>query len=136
MYYAEYWLATGTLQREGPDPMTPANPSLSVASFATAPDRTVTDWNAATHTFDARPAPALASPQVGKVSFLRDRLGFTALANALAFEASDPKIAAFRMMLDNADVIHLDDPTTINGLRYLQSKGVLTDADVTRILTP
>lgn len=135
-YYAEYWTDTGVLQREGPEPLV-ADEGRTVVTFSPAPDRTATAWDVVTRTFVAPDAPAqpVVRPIVSKLEFLRDRLGMSALVQSLAREASDPQIAAFRMLLDNTDSVHLDDPVTAAGLGHLRTLGILTDADVARILS-
>jgi hypothetical protein len=79
----------------------------------------------------------MLSYDIAKDVFIQQRLGPAVLAAALALEASDPNIATFRFMLDNArDVISLANPSTVGGINYLVYKGILTQADATRILAP
>lgn len=137
-YYAEYWKATGQLQREGPGPLKSESGELAVVTFDVAPDRAATDWSPMTLSFDPRPpvVAVLARPIVSKLVFLRDRIGFAALTLAMARRATDPRIDVFKMLIDNADVIHLDDPSTIGGINYLQTLDIISADDVARILAP
>lgn len=75
--------------------------------------------------------------EIGKDVFIQQRLGPTVLAKALALEASDPTIAAFRFMLDNAPMtVILDNPYTIGGVQMLAQKGIITADEATAVLAP
>lgn len=137
MYYVEYWDTSGLRQREGTELLEPSTDDrLTILALADAPAEGA-QWDAITRTF-ATPSTIAPEPVliVSKLAFLRDRLGLPALAATLAKEATDPQIAAFRMLIDNADVIHLDDPSTMLGVGYLETLGILQADDVARILAP
>jgi len=79
----------------------------------------------------------MQTTDISKDEFIQQRLGPTVLASALALEASDPQVAAFRFMLDNAlPVVSLVNPYTVGGVQMLVSKGIITSDDATRILAP
>lgn len=135
--FVEYWVDSGALQRESDAPLDPPNsdPRLVIAAVASAPGDV---WNRATLLFEPVPSPppVVVPQEVSGVVFMTQRMGLPLLAATLARESSDPMIAAFRMVLDKAEPVHLDDPSTIAGVNYLRAIGVCTDADVARILSP
>ena len=136
--FVEYWTETGALQRES-DADLPAERDPAVAALLTIAKVDFTDgqrWNPVARLFETPPPPPPPAQEVSTLVFLRDRLTLPLLAAALARESADPMIAAFRMMLDNASPVNLIDPTTVAGVGYLRAQGILTDADVARILAP
>lgn len=137
-FAVQYWSDSGAQQRAGrfdPAACVDDDPRLVIRTYDAEPDPTQQQWDATARDYVPIPAPVVESPRVvvGKLEFLRDRLGLDVLARALARESSDPIIAAFRMMIDNADSITLTDPVTVAGVDHLASIGIVTPADRARI---
>ena len=82
---------------------------------------------------DAPPPPAPPSIAVSPLDFI----GLLTQAEALAITTAgqtDAQVSLFITMASAADLIHMNDPRTIGGLQYLESKGLLTADRVTKIL--
>lgn len=134
-YSVEYWTETGARQREGEGEMIAADTRLAVKVFPAAPGASLA-WDNTIRDFVAPVVAPRARAALSRIVFLRDRLGLVTLATVLAREATDPTIAAFRLLVVVADSIDVGDPVTVAGVTYLRDQKIITDADLARILAP
>lgn len=143
--YVEFWLADGRLQRESDDPLPAYAAHVDAAwiaglAHATVPAPTAGQvWsgdpaNPGYVTPLASPAP---SQTVSATSFVKDRLTLPVLIAAMQRAAQpDFTLQAFMLLVQVTDPVTLTDPATITGVGYLRSIGLITDADIARILAP
>lgn len=87
-------------------------------------------------TVPAPPTPPSApSRTVSRKTFLVDLLGLPVVAKVTELaQRGDSMLGALLLVVQTTEPITLDDPATMQGLGYLESLGVLTADDVTRIL--
>lgn len=155
-WYAQYWIEDGQLQAEGcfdPDEAVTTQDEegndvvthphhddrLEVKEYPEEVDTQVMIWDPVTLDYVPRSMVEVqtSTTRISKRDFLIQRLTLPVLGAALTRESSDPQIAAFRMAIDNTEGgINLDDMATIMGVHYLESLGLITAADVDRILAP
>jgi hypothetical protein len=125
----------GTLISTGTSVADAATLSAQGYSAITLPgDPTGQVWNATTKTFSARPAP----PKPTKITALAFIKRFVPAEYAGIAGSTDPQVMMFMLELQHAPagMIDLTDPDITNGLAYLVSVNLLTQARATTIGTP
>jgi hypothetical protein len=136
---------TPTIPRLVPRLELDAEPGYSIVEFdLTYAQRETKHWDVSSRSYVDGPEVPLPVPQVPaidphaaitKLSFLR-RIGMTKLTAMMAAQATDPVVAVFRLLLDAASDVHVDDSDTVSGIGYMAAKGILDQSDVARILAP
>jgi len=91
-------------------------------------------WNATTRTFSAPPTP----PNPTKITVLAFIKRFVPTEYAAIAASTDPQVMMFMLELQHAPsgIIDLTDTDVTNGLAYLVSVNLLTQARATAIGTP
>lgn len=132
-----YRVATGELASWCPSDSDPVAPAATLAAngLASTSGLPALDsthaWSAASKTVVTVTAP-VAPNWIPTYSFV---LLFTPAEHAAIAASTDQKVTQFMMAIQVAQQINLNDPVVQNGVNYLVSISVLTQANATLILS-
>jgi hypothetical protein len=122
MWYAVYQTATGALVSLGTVIADPLPSGLSAVAVGT--DKPLGQWNSATLVFDA---PVVTRTPIAPLDFMR-RFTMSEEAAIRTLARTDAMAEVFLSRLAAAQIVHLDNQETIDGVNYCISAGTITAA--------